>query len=254
MKPTHALTALLVLGLAACGSNGDAVGKQSASPDPAATSLTVFAAASLTESFTELGKEFEADHPGAKVTFSFAGSQALTAQITQGAPADVLATADTASMESVKSLVSTPQTFARNQLAIVTEPGNPKGISTLADLAKPDNKVVLAAAAVPVGKAGAKALSDAGVTVKPVSEEQDVKAVLSKVELGEADAGIVYVTDLKAAGTKVSGTTLPGITNTYPIATVSATSRTAASAAFVSFVLGPDGQAVLKERGFAAPQ
>ncbi|MCW2621309.1 MAG: modA [Frankiales bacterium] len=242
---------LILGGLSACGGSDASAGRSATPSDPAATALTVFAAASLTESFTALGKEFEADHPGAKVTFSFAGSQALVAQIQQGAPADVLATADTASIEAVKAETAPAQVFARNQLAIVTERGNPLGITTLADLAKPGRKVVLAGPSVPVGKASVKALTDAGITVAPVSQETDVKAVLAKVQLGEADAGLVYVTDLQAAGDAVGGTPLPGLTNSCPVAALTRARHGTAAGSFVAFVLSPGGQAVLTSYGFA---
>ncbi len=244
---------LLLLTTAACGSSA-APPAVTPSTDPAATDLTVFAAASLTESFTELGKDYEKAHPGAKVTFSFAGSQALVQQVQQGAPADVVALANAKTGKDLAAeLTGAPQTFAKNRLSIVTEKGNPLGITTLADLADPSRKVVLAAPAVPVGKASAAALRKAGVTVKPVSLEQDVKAVLQKVRLGEADAGIVYVTDVKAAGADVSGTDLPGITNAYPIGTVNKAGHPAAASAFVSFVLSADGEAVLSRFGFLGP-
>jgi molybdate transport system substrate-binding protein len=165
----------------------------------------------------------------------------------------VLATADPASMDAVRADLAAPQVFARNQLAIVTEKGNPLGISTLADLASPGRKIVLAGPTVPAGKAAAKALADAHVTVTPVSREPDVKAVLAKVQVGEADAGIVYVTDLKAARAAVDGTSLAGVTSTYPIAATTGSRHPAAASAFVAFVLSPAGQAVLAAHGFAPP-
>jgi molybdate transport system substrate-binding protein len=252
-----ATAALLLVGLAACGDNDDIVGQDgvsgtpTTSADPAATELTVFAAKSLTESFTELGKAYEAAHAGAKVTFSFAGSQELVAQLQQGAPADVVATADQATVDKVATELEAPaQVFASNQLAIVTEKGNPLGITGLADLAKGSTKVVLAGPTVPVGKAARKALDAARITVKPVSEEQDVKAVLSKVRLGEADAGIVYVTDVKAAAVDVAGIDLPGVSNVYPIGVLDDAAHDPAADAFVAFVLSADGQAVLQKYGF----
>ncbi len=257
MNPAaRASLGLLLLTTAACGSSAAPSTDPAAAPptDPASSDLTVFAAASLTESFTELGKDYEKAHPGAKVTFSFAGSQALVQQVQQGAPADVVALANAKTgKELAAELSGAPQTFAKNRLAIVTEQGNPLGITTLAELADPSYKVVLAAPAVPVGMASAEALNRAGVAVKPVSQEQDVKAVLQKVRLGEADAGIVYVTDVKAAGADVSGTGLPGITNTYPIGVVNRSGHPEAASAFVNFVLSPDGQAVLARYGFLGP-
>lgn len=210
--------------------------------------LTVYAASSLTKGFTAEGKAFETTHPDVTVTFSFAGSQALVAQIKQGAPADVLATADLASMSA--SGLTNPQVFARNSLAILARPGNPDHISTLADLARPGLRVVLAGPTVPVGKAARKALAAAGVSVKPVSLEQDVKGVVTKVSLGEADAGIAYVTDLRAAAGSVEGTPLPGISNSCPIAVVK---KRSGADDFVSFVLGRKGQAILASYGFLPP-
>ncbi len=255
MTRTLAPALALLLALTACGADdGDGAAAPAASSDPAATALTVFAAASLTESFTELGEAYEAAHPGADVTFSFAGSQALVAQVQQGAPADVLATADQRSVEAVAGeLAGSPQVFAKNQLAIVTEPGNPLGLTGLADLAVADVKVVLADDSVPVGRASAAALEAAGVVVRPVSEEQDVKAVLQKVRLGEADAGIVYVTDVRSAGDDVAGVQLPGVTNAYPLAALADAPHRAAADAFVAFVLSAQGQAVLASYGFLPP-
>ena len=260
MRTPLLLTTALCLSLVACGGDGGAVGMSPdgtappASRDPAATELTVFAAASLTESFTELGAAYEVVHPGADVRFSFAGSQALVAQIGQGAPADVLATADQGSIEGVAGELEQPaQVFAQNQLAIVTEPGNPLGIRTLADLAPASTTVVLASATVPVGKAARRAIDKAGVSVRPVSEELDVKAVLSKVRLVEADAGIVYVTDLAAAWDTVAGTPLPGVSNAYPIGVLDKAEHDPAADAFLAFVLSPEGQAVLRTYGFLPP-
>ena len=182
---TLALAALLLvaaaslLGAAACGSS---------SGDEPAT-LHVLAASSLNEAFTQIGAAFENEHPGVKVVFDFAGSQDLVAQIGQGAPGDVIATADTATMEKLAGQASAPQEFATNELAIAVEPGNPRGITGLSSLADPALKVVLAAPEVPAGRYAAEALARAGVTVKPVSFEASVKGVVTKVSLGEADAG-----------------------------------------------------------------
>src|SRR4051812_15941216 len=194
-----AAAAFFAVALAACGSSGGA------GTAPTRT-LTVFAASSLTSSLTAAGKTFETAHPGVHVRFSFAGSQALVAQLKQGAPADVLATADAASMAA--SGLSGSRVFARNRLAVITAPGNPKHISTLADLRRAGVRVVLAGPTVPVGKAAGKALAAAHVVVKPVSLEQDVKGVVTKVRLGEADAGIAYATDVQAAHGDVAGTEL----------------------------------------------
>ena len=243
------LAATLVL-LAALGS---ACGAASTSGGDDQRELSVFAASSLTEAFTELGDQFTAAHPDVKVTFAFAGSSDLVTQLQQGAPADVLATADTSNMDKVASLTGAPHAFAGNQLVIAVEPGNPKGITGLADLADPDLKVVLAAPEVPAGKYAQEVLAGAGVTVRPVSLELSVKGVVTKVSLGEADAGIVYVTDIDAAQGKIDGVTIPAdqnVTATYPIATLKESASPDDAQAFVDLVLSPEGQKVLAEYGF----
>jgi molybdate transport system substrate-binding protein len=243
---------LLVVAVVAagCGGNGDSPG--GGSP----TEIKVFAAASLTAAFNQLGERYTAANNGTKVTFNFAGSQALATQIQQGAPADVFASADVPNMDKVKDLVGEPRVFASNQLQIVVEQGNPKGVKTLDDLARSDLKVVLAAPDVPAGKYAKQALDKAGVTVKPVSEEDNVKAVVTKVSLGEADAGIVYVTDVTAGGHKVEGVDIPkkqNVTATYPIATVKASTHQSQAQAFMDLVLSDQGQQVLKSYGFLPP-
>jgi molybdate transport system substrate-binding protein len=246
-----AAVAVAALALAACG-DGTTSGGSSGS----ANEIKVFAAASLTAAFTELGQQYTSANGGTKVTFNFAGSQALATQIQQAAPADVFASADTTNMDKVKDLVGTPQNFASNLLQIVVEKGNPKGVKTLDDLANPDLKVVLAAPDVPAGKYAAEALNTAKVTVKPVSEEDNVKAVVTKVSLGEADAGIVYVTDVTAGGDKVEGVDIPkdqNVTATYPIATVKAGKAQDKAQAFMDLVLSDQGQQVLKQYGFLPP-
>jgi molybdate transport system substrate-binding protein len=206
--------------------------------------VTVFAAASLNQAFVALGKEFETRHPDARVRFSFAGSQSLVAQIKQGAPADVLATADVATIDSVKDeLAAKRVVFAHNQLAIITARGNPLGIRSLRDLGRPGLKVVLAAPSVPVGKASARALADASVAVRPVSLEDAVTGVVGKVRLGEADAGIAYATDLPG----LSGVPLPGTRTELAIGAVK---LSAGSLAFIAFVVSDRGQAVLRRFGF----
>ena len=252
MKRVAALLALVLL--AGCGSSSDAAAPAPASADPLAVPLTVFAAASLTESFTELGEAYERTHPGAEVTFSFAGSQSLVAQVQQGAPADVVATADTASLEALTAELAGPsRVLARNRLAIITEKGNPEGLRTLADLARPDITLVLAGPSVPVGKAARSALDKAGVTVQPRSEEQDVKAVVQRVALGEADAGIAYVTDVAAADGSVDGTDLPDISNSYPAGVLREAAQPEAAAAFLDLASSPEGQRVLASYGFLPP-
>jgi molybdate transport system substrate-binding protein len=232
-------TATLLLALAGCGGSADNATGGGA--------IKVFAASSLTDAFTEIGDAFTED-TGRSVTFSFAGSQDLVTQIQQGAPADVLATADTTTMETTAAdLAGGSAVFAHNTLVIVVAPGNPKHIEGLADL--PDVDVILADPSVPAGKYAAQALQSADVTVHPKSLELEVRAVLTKVELGESDAGIVYATDAKAAGDKVA--TVPvtdGPIATYPIAAV-----TDAGRAFAEFVASAKGAAILQQYGFLPP-
>ena len=247
-----AAVAAVALVLAGCGGDDEPSGGSSAAPGE----LTVFAAASLTAAFTELGERFTAASGGTKVTFNFAGSQALATQIQQSAPADVFASADTANMDKVKGLVGAPQPFASNLLAIVVEKGNPRGVRTLGDLASSDLKVVLAAEEVPAGRYAKQVLDQAGVRVQPVSQEDNVKAVVTKVSLGEADAGIVYVTDVTAGGDEVEGVDIPedeNVVATYPIASVKASRAQDQAQAFVDLVLSAEGQRVLEEHGFLPP-
>jgi molybdate transport system substrate-binding protein len=246
-----AALAAAVLALAGCGGDSGG-GSGAASPGE----IKVFAAASLTAAFTELGEDFAAANGGTRVIFNFAGSQALATQIQQAAPADVFASADLANMDKVRDLVGTPRNFASNLLAIVVENGNPRNIGGLDDLANPDLKVVLAAPDVPAGRYAAEILGRAGVTVKPVSEEDNVKAVVTKVSLGEADAGIVYVTDVTAGGDRVEGVDIPteqNVTATYPIAAVKASQAPDQARAFVDLVLSAEGRRVLEQHGFLAP-
>jgi molybdate transport system substrate-binding protein len=248
-----AALAAAVLALAGCGGGGDSGGGSgAASPGE----IKVFAAASLTAAFTELGENFTAANGGTRVTFNFAGSQALATQIRQGAPADVFASADLANLDKVKDLVGTPRNFASNRLQIVVEKGNPKDVTGLGDLASSDLKVVLAAEEVPAGKYAKQVLDQAGVTVRPVSQEDNVKAVVTKVALGEADAGIVYVTDVTAGGDRVEGVDIPedqNVTATYPIATVEASKAPDQAQAFVDLVLSAEGRRVLERHGFRPP-
>ena len=248
IRPAAALVVVATL-LAACGRS--AGGSSGSSGE-----LKVFAAASLTAAFTKLGGDFTAANGGTRVTFNFAGSQALATQIRQGAPADLFASADTTIMGKVKDLVGTPKNFASNLLAIVVEKGNPKGVRGLDDLASSDLKVVLAAEEVPAGRYARQILDKAGVSVTPVSQEDNVKAVVTKVSLGEADAGIVYVTDVTAGGDQVQGVDIPRDQNvlaTYPIATVKASNNADKAQRFVDLVLSAQGQQVLKRYGFLPP-
>jgi molybdate transport system substrate-binding protein len=239
---------------AACSGNNSSSGGSSGSGSPA--EIKVFAAASLTAAFNKIGQDYTAANPNTKVTFNFAGSQALATQIQQSAPADVFASADTTNMGKVASLVGTPQNFASNLLRIVVAKGNPKAIKGLSGLSNPDLKVVLAAPEVPAGKYAQQALAAQHVTVKPVSLEDNVKAVVTKVSLGEADAGIVYVTDVTAGGDKVEGVDIPNDQNvpaTYPIATVKASTHQSQAQAFVDMVRSDQGQQVLSSFGFLPP-
>lgn len=248
-----ALLAAVALLAAACGGQSS-LGGGSGSASPA--EIKVFAAASLTAAFNKIGQDFTAANPHTKVTFNFAGSQALATQIQQGAPADVFASADTTNMDKVKDLVATPQNFASNLLQIVVGKGNPRAVRGLADLTNPDLKVVLAAPDVPAGKYARQALDAQHVTVRPVSLEDNVKSVVTKVALGEADAGIVYVTDVTAGGDKVSGVDIPNDQNvpaTYPIATVKAGGHQSQAQAFVDMVRSGHGQQILESFGFRPP-
>jgi len=215
----------------------------------------VLAAASLTEAFDDELTSLKTIAPGLKVTYSFGGSGALVVLVQSGAPADVIATAETASMKRLfdAGLVEAPQTFAQNSLEILVAPGNPKGVARLADLARGDLKVVLGDETVPAGKYAAQALGRAGVTVKPVSKELDVKSAVAKITSGEADATIVYVTDVTAAGGKGAGVRIPDAENIiadYPIAVVKASKNHGAAVAFVDEIAKGSGQAALTARGF----
>jgi molybdate transport system substrate-binding protein len=245
------------LALVACGSSSG--GSPPASGSGGLTGkITVLAAASLTESFTDLGARFEAAHPGTTVTFSFGASSSLATQIVEGAPADVFASASTRTMDQVVSAgaAAGPTPFATNVLQIAVPPANPAGITRLSDLARPGVKVVLCAEAVPCGSTARTVLAKAGLSVTPVSNEADVKAALAKVRLGEADAALVYVTDVRAAGDTVRGIPIPAgvnVSTSCPIAALTASRNPRLAAAFVGYVLSADGSAVLGEAGFATP-
>lgn len=247
--------ALLLATMAACGSSDKSAGPDSSAP----VTLTVYAAASLTSTFTEIGKQFEAEHKGVTVKFSFAGSSDLVAQLQQGAPADVFASADTKNMDKATKdnlIAGTPTNFASNTLEIATPPGNPAHITALKDLAKTGVKVVVCAPEVPCGSATKKVEDSSGVDIKPVSEEQSVTDVLNKVATGEADAGLVYVTDVKTAGAKVDGVPFSessAAVNTYPLAAIKGSKNADLAAEFVKFVASAKGQTVLAAAGFSKP-
>jgi molybdate transport system substrate-binding protein len=243
-----------------CGDGGSARhGSSSTSPDRHLDgSITVFAAASLTEAFGDLGTRFEHDHPGTTVTFDFGASSSLAAQIAQGAPADVLASADEATMDrlAASSLVGHPAAFAHNRLAILVADGNPHRIASLADLADPALTVVLCARQVPCGRYAARVLATAGVAVSPRSLETDVKGVVTKVETGDADAGVVYATDARSAADDTDSVAIPTSLNaiaTYPIAVTAASTNRTLARAFVEYVRSPAGQRVLHRSGFTRP-
>jgi molybdate transport system substrate-binding protein len=221
--------------------------------------ITVLAAASLTESFQRIGKDFQAAHPGTTVTFSFAGSSQLAQQITSGAPADVFASADPATMKTVTDAgdaTGVPVVFVRNQLVIAVPKGNPKGIRALTDLTGPGLKVALCAKQVPCGAAAHTALDVSGVKLTPATEEQDVKSALSKVRLGEVDAALVYRTDARSAAGDVDGIEFPESAkaiNDYPIVALEGAPNPSGAAAFVAFVRTPAELQVLSDAGFQAP-
>jgi molybdate transport system substrate-binding protein len=232
--------------------------KSETSDAPSAGSITVFAAASLKKTFTDLGEQLKAENKGAEVTFSFLGSSDLAAQIIQGAPADVFASADTANMKKVTDAgeAENPVNFATNTLTIVTAPGNPKHISSFADLAQAGNQVVLCAPQVPCGSAAKKVEEATGTDIRPVSEESSVTDVLNKVTSGQADAGLVYVTDAAGAGDKVTAVAFPEAAkavNTYPIATLKNAHNATLAQKFVALVTGQKGKDVLTKAGFGAP-
>jgi len=262
MKATTASAALILglgLALTGCAGGAPAATGPSASAGSLEGSITVFAAASLKATFTELADDFEAANPGTIVELNFAGSSDLVTQITEGAPADVFASADTKNMAKVTEAAladGAPVDFATNTLEIAVPPGNPAGIESFADLARADAKVVVCAPAVPCGAATSTVETATGVDIAPVSEESSVTDVLGKVASGEADAGLVYVTDVIAAGDTVEGIAFDEsgeAVNTYPIAALRDSASPAVARAFVAFVASAAGQRVLADAGFGAP-
>jgi molybdate transport system substrate-binding protein len=255
--------AIVVAGVlvAACGSDGSATDDagEDASGSTSGGDVIVFAAASLTDAFTELGDAFTAANPDVEVTFNFAGSSELVAQISDGAPADVLASADLATMAvlaDAELVDGDPQVFATNVAEIMVERGNPEGIDDVEDLAADDLIVVQCAPEVPCGSYAEQVLANAGVSVTPASYEDNVRGVVTKVTLGEADAGIVYRTDVLAAGDDADGVSIPDDVNVvaeYPIALVGSAADRSGAQSFVDFVLSADGRAVLAEFGFGPP-
>lgn len=245
-----ASAATLALVLSACGSGDEAEDSQT---------IMVFAAASLKSAFTEIGEQFNADNPGTRVKFSFAGSSDLVTQLTQGAPADVFASADTGNMDKATQaglLDGEPVNFASNTLTIAVAPGNPKPITSFRDLTKPGLAVVVCAQQVPCGSAAQRVEEAAGMDITPVSEETSVSDVLNKVTTGQADAGLVYVTDATGAGDKVTAVPFPesaGAVNTYPIAALKSAEHEELARKFIDAVTSQAGQATLTAAGFAKP-
>ncbi|MBV9822379.1 MAG: molybdate ABC transporter substrate-binding protein [Actinobacteria bacterium] len=253
-----AMIAVLLL-VAACGSGTGKRSTTTPAAGPVVTgTVTVFAAASLTESFSTLATKFEAAYPGVHVKLDFGASSALALQITQGAPADVFASASAKNMAQVVDAraASDPTTFARNEMEIAVPPANPAGVTGVADLAKSGVKVALCQSQVPCGATAQEVFARAGVTVRPVTLEPDVKAALTKVRTDEVDAAVVYVTDVRAAGAKVKGIEIPDGQNAstdYPIAVLAKAGNPTGGRAFADFVLSPTGRDVLAAAGFAAP-
>jgi molybdate transport system substrate-binding protein len=243
-----AISVLVLVALTGCATEGGSEER-----------LTVYAAASLRQTFTAIGEVFKTQHPGWSVDFTFAGSSDLVTQLTQGAGADVFASADTKNMDKAATaglLSADPVDFASNTLAIVVAPGNPKHVTTFADLAKPGLSVVVCAPQVPCGSATEKVEQATKVMLDPVSEESSVTDVLNKVTSGQADAGLVYVTDALGAGDKVAKVEFPeasAAVNTYPIAVLKSATHADAAGEFVDLVMGQAGQKILSQAGFAKP-
>jgi len=257
-RTTSALFATVALAATMAGCASNTTGPAATGNQPSGT-ITVFAAASLKATFTKLASDFEAKNPGTKVTLNFAGSSDLVTQITQGAPADVFASADTKNMtrlSDAKLVDGTATNFATNVLEIAVPPSNPASIASFADLGKPRVKVVVCAPQVPCGSAAETIEKATGTTLKPVSEESSVTDVLGKVTSQEADAGLVYVTDIRNAGDKVKGIPFPEsdkAVNTYPIATVGASKNKELAQAFIGMVTSSEGKKALNGAGFGTP-
>lgn len=228
----------------------------SCSSEAKSTQLTVYAAASLKGPFTEIGRQFETAHPGTSVVFNFAGSSDLVAQVREGAPADVLATADTATMRQVTDdgrAAAATVPFATNSMTIAVPIGNPAGIERFADIGDDTVQVVVCAPQVPCGAATERVERKTGVTLRPVSEEQAVTGVLDKVAAGEADAGVVYVTDVRGAADRVTGVPIPRGDNTvttYPIVTLMGSTAPDLAREFQAVVVSAEGEQVLADAGF----
>ncbi|GIG25548.1 molybdate ABC transporter substrate-binding protein [Cellulomonas denverensis] len=255
MHPARSTLAVLGIVAVLTGCSGDPSAPSTSADDLTGT-LTVYAAASLQDTFEELGELFEQEHPGVTVTFNFGASSTLAQQIDAGAPVDVLATANTSTMESVSGLTESPEVFARNSLQIVVPAGNPGGVTGLADFADPELTLALCAEDVPCGSAAIAAFEAAGITPVPDTYEKDVTATLTKAVLGEVDAALVYRTDVLSAGDAVQGIDFPeagAARNDYPIAVLADAPQPEAARAFVDLVLSETGQQVLADAGFDGP-
>jgi molybdate transport system substrate-binding protein len=249
----------LVAVLVGCGSKSPSSSSQPSQPAQASAKIVVFAAASLKPAFTQISRQFKAENPNSSVDFEFAGSSELATQLTQGATVDIFASADTAQMDTVTKaglLAGNPTNFASNTLVIVTAPGNPKKVGTFADLTGPGLNVVICQKPVPCGSATQRVEDSTGVHLNPVSEELSVTDVLNKVTTGQADAGLVYVTDARSAGSKVTTVNFPeaaGAVNVYPIAVLKKAPQPTLAQKFVAMVTGDAGQTILAQSGFAKP-
>ncbi len=247
------VTTIMAAGLLGCGSQSPS------QPARASGKIVVLAAASLKSAFTQIGQHFKAQDANSGVDFEFAGSSELATQLTQGATADVFASADTAQMGTVARaglLAGDPTNFASNTLVIVTAPGNPKGIGSFADLGKPGLSVVICQKPVPCGSATQRVEDSTGVHLNPVSEELSVTDVLDKVTTGQADAGLVYVTDARGAGRQATTVNFPeaaGAANVYAIAVLKKAPQPTLAQRFVAMVTGDTGQSILAQSGFAKP-
>jgi len=251
------VSTVLIAGLMACSAKTPSPSTGHSAPPSG--SIVVFAAASLKPAFTQLSQQFKTDNPGSGVEFEFAGSSELATQLTQGATADVFASADTAQMDTLAKaglLAADPTNFAANTLVIVTAPGNPKNVASFADLTRSGISTVICQKPVPCGSATRRIEDAAGIQLHPVSEEPSVSDALNKVTTGQADAALVYVTDARTAGAKVATVEFPesaGAVNVYPIAVLKKAPHSALAQKFVVMVTTETGQKILDQAGFARP-
>jgi molybdate transport system substrate-binding protein len=249
-----AVIAATALAIAGCSSSGGSSAPSSSGG--LSGSITVAAASSLTEAFDTIKAKFTKAHPGTKITISYGASSDLATQITNGAPIDVFASASTTNMDDVKSQVIDPVNFVTNTMEIATPPSNPAHIGSVTDLAKPGVKVAVCAAEVPCGVVATQVFKNAKITVTPAANEEDVKSTLAAVESGEVDAGMVYVTDVRSAGSQVKGVAIPADLNAsteYPIAALKGSTNPDLAKAFVDYVLSPVGNKILAADGFTKP-